>query len=191
MSNQARIRKPIPQLYFDPVDEPAPGKAVLITSRFDPVMRKRGASVERCLLNYLGDESPEDVLFRRVDENAFNRILDVWEVDSTRASIADRGPKRLLGCFHPVSTFARTVRIDEELGRRYGIVEVYVRSDEIAGNFSYLDRTGKVRPLYLVIAGEAVEEGAPEEMLREEIEDAIPQELEPVFQYPQNRTDPL
>lgn len=191
MSDKPRIRKPIPRLYFDPVDEPAPGKAVLITSRTNSWMRKRGASVERCLLNYLGDVSPEDVLFRRVDENSLVADLDVWEVDSTRASIADSGSRRLLGCFYPISTFARTVRIDEELGRKYGIVEVYVRSDEIAGNFSYLDRTGKVRPLYLVIAGEAVEEGAPEDMLREEIEDAIPRELEPVFQYPRKPTDPL
>ena len=184
MRAKSRIRTPLPRLYFDPVDELAPGKAVLITSQVNPWMRKRGVTVERCLLGYLGNESPEDVLFRRVDEKSPICDLMVWEVDSTRASIADRGPRRLLGCFHPISTFARTVRIDEELGRTYGIVEVYVRSDKIAGNFSYLDRTGKVRPLYLVIDGEAVEEGAPEEMLRGEIEDAIPQALEPVFQYP-------
>lgn len=184
MADKPRIRKPIPRLYFDPVDEPAPGKAVLITSRTSSWMRKRGPTVERCLLKYVGRRSPEDVLFRRVNAESLAADLDVWEVDSTRATVADCGPRRLLGCFYPTSSFARTVRIDEELGRTYGIVEVYVRSDEIAGNFSYLDRTGKVRPLYLVIDGEAVEEGAPEEMLREEIEAAIPQELEPVFQYP-------
>ena len=180
------------KLYLDPVDEPRPGKFILVLNKDDRRFRWRGATVEEALHKYLDRGigiSPENILFRRVEHDSWFDSLRVWEVDSPRAKAPDPGDRnaRLLGCLYPISTFARTVRINPALATEYGVVEVYMQSDEIADHYSYLDRTGKIRPVNLIVDGDAIEEEASEDILRDAIEDAIPQALEPVFQYAAKR----
>lgn len=177
--------KCVPKIYFDPADEPVEGSAILMTSDLDRRRKWRADTVEGCLRLFLKswDEDAEDWIFRRSEDDLGS--FSLWEIaNPVRKGKSISGtPGRLLAQYHMVSSFRRTITIDPELGQRYGVVEVYMLSDEVAGNFSYLDRTGKIRPLYLRVAGEAVEPGSDKSFLREEVEAAIPESLEPVYPY--------
>lgn len=169
------------RIYYDPVDEPRVGSAVMITSSEDRRRRWRANSVESCLRAFLEGQSGENYLFRRVDPKS--AYLSVWEIPEPerKDQLITGVPGRLLGCYDCISSFRRTVRISPELAERYGVQEVYLLSDEIAEHFSYLDRTGKIRPLRLIVDGSAVEPDADEAFLREEVEHAIPYTLEAVY----------
>ena len=144
----------------------------------------RANSIEDCLRAFLEGQSSEDYLFRRVDDD-LSAELYVWEIpEPVRRGKAIMGaPGRLLGCYKCISSFRRTVQIDPDLGKLYGVQEVYLHAEDTVDHFSYLDRTGKVRPLNLVVDGSAVQDDADEAFLREQIVAAIPHALEPIYPY--------
>lgn len=177
------------KIYYDPADTPADGKLVLVTNDRYPRFQGRGASLEDAFRNYLdgtrGD--PDECIFRRVARGSSEHELSVWEIDPPkRGNMAksrhDLSGARLLGCYNEISTLEKTVRIDPTLAQKYGVVEVYMRAEWSSDNYCYLDRTGKIRPVRLIVDGMAIEPGTSDEDLKEAIEDAIIVTLEPLFQ---------
>lgn len=174
-------------VYFDPVDEPTPGNAILVTFAHDRRLRFYGLSVEDCLrslMTTLGHDE-EEILFRRVAESGLTEI-HVWDVAVPAGTIRNRAnaPRRLLGCYRRIWSSRWAMTTSPEIAERYGILTVYIRSDESGGNCNYLDRTGMIRPLGVNLPADAIDMlDHDEAYAREEIEMAIVEWMEPIFPY--------
>lgn len=179
--------EPSGPLYYDPIDKPSPGATLLVTSTDEENKQSwRGNSLVSCLRGYLlyhGDDGSEWI-FRRVAEADWPQ-LKVWEL-ATEQKDEDPfvDPVRLLACYDLHVSYKRTIRISPEVGEPLGIKEIYMHADQHGENYSYLDRTGIVRPIRLIVDGGAVEIDCDDEFRRELIEDAVlNSERERLFSY--------
>jgi hypothetical protein len=164
-------------LYYDPIDVPAPGSALLVVETDEEWSQGwRSDNLEFCLREYLhsrGDDG-SDWIFRRVDETDWH-TLKVWELPTTQKGDGRmlHPSTRLLACYRMQNSFTRTIQISPEIGDPLGIKEIYMHTDGAGENYSYLDRSGKVRPIHLIVDGDAVEIDCDEEYRREMVEYAI------------------
>lgn len=69
--------------------------------------------------------------------------------------------------------------MDPDIAKRYGVEEVYAYVEDDCETYRFLDRSGKVRPVGLVI--KPIYADDEEDTVRQAVIDAIENTLKPVF----------